>query len=428
MPAADTDGVETWPVCGDSAPAPRPQVVHVSADFPDPVVPDKTPVIRSLLELSGERFAHRVYSLNRRVPRPGDLLGKARPAAQAFTHGAALIYRAWPFGLLHARELTRLGDWLAEQLAQAPPALLVGHKLSVEGLIVARAAARLQRPYAVSLQGNTDTKVLAARPDLVPRLARVFHEAAMVFPFAPWALAAVERRLGPRQGPVELLPCPTDLDQPMAPQPCGDGLVSVFHLRHHRLKNLQGMVKAMRLLRRHDHAARLDIVGGGDAASMARCRAIAGEQSGISFAGPLDRKALRQRLNRATGLVLPSLRESFGLVFVEALFAGLPVIYPRGAAIDGWLDGMPFAIPVDPHDPREIAAAIRHLQAEEAGLKAALRGWQRSAAAARFQRPAIAATFGKGLEQAIAPRNLPVAGLAHAGPGGIRAAGARWPC
>ena len=54
---------------GDS----RPRVLHLSADFPDPIEPAKTRVIRTLLELSREKFDHRVVSMNRVAPRLADL-------------------------------------------------------------------------------------------------------------------------------------------------------------------------------------------------------------------------------------------------------------------------------------------------------------------------------------------------------------------
>lgn len=106
-------------------------------------------------------------------------------------------------------------------------------------------------------------------------------------------------------------------------------------------------------------------------------------------------------MRRATALVMPSFRESFGLVFIEALFAGIPVIYPKGTAIDGYFDGLPFAISVDAHDPGAIAAAMRQVRAEEAELKAALRQWQQSEASQAFTRPRIGRTFAEGLRQAL---------------------------
>lgn len=116
--------------------------------------------------------------------------------------------------------------------------------------------------------------------------------------------------------------------------------------------------------------------------------------------GPLDREALRARFAQARAFVCPSLRESFGLVFIEALFAGLPVIYPRGTAIDGYFNGHSFAIAVDARDPKAIAGAMRHVLEHEDDLKMALARWQASDAAAMFQRAHIAGSFSDGLRQA----------------------------
>lgn len=385
-------------------PARRPRIVHVSGDFPDPLVPGKTPVIRTLLELTANGFAHDVVSLNRVTPRWRDLCRKAIAISEqvAFDGGVALRYAAPGRGLWHARMLHRLGHWLADYLADDPPDLLVGHKLTIEGLAVARAADLLGRPYALSLQGNTDGKILAARPDLRGLFARVFHGAAEIFPFAPWTLHEVEQRLGARPRPSAMLPCPTDLDQPLAPNLPGDGFVSAFHLRHHRNKNLAGLVAAHSQLRAEGMDLPLEIIGGGAPSDVARCREIAARNGAVRFAGALDREALRRRLNRATAFVLPSHRESFGLVYIEALFAGLPIIYPRGAAVDGYFDGCAFALKVDAEDRASIAAAMREMAANEAALKQSLREWQGSAHAQGFTRGAIAGRFASGLQKALA--------------------------
>jgi glycosyltransferase involved in cell wall biosynthesis len=102
-------------------------------------------------------------------------------------------------------------------------------------------------------------------------------------------------------------------------------------------------------------------------------------------------------MNAATAFVLPSRRETFGLVFTEALFAGLPVIYPKGTAIDGYFDGHSFALPVNASDPASIADAMQEAIQREEELKAALSDWQRSSHAKQFQRPSIAANFAAGL-------------------------------
>lgn len=401
-----------------------PRIVHVSADFPDVVDAAKTPVIRTLAELTRDGFDHRVISLNRRSPGAVafgiDLLRSgARPSpgveAQPFAWGQALTYTAPARGIYHLTMLRRLGDWLADELAREAPGspcdLLVGHKLTIEGVVVRRAAERLGLPYALSLQGNTDSRILRARPDAQRAFAEIYHDAQVVMPFAPWAQRAVEERLGRRTGPVELLPCPTDLDRPVPPRTGGNGLITAFHLRHRKLKNLDGLLAAMRRLQGLGRAPALDILGGGTAEELAACRALAKGLPDVRFTGPMGREELRRRMNEATGFVLPSRRESFGLVFVEALFAGLPIAYPAGAAVDGYFDGMPFALRVDARHPAAIAEAMMRLVADEARLKAELADWQGSLHARRFMRTDVANAFARSLRLSLGQAGVARASL-----------------
>ncbi len=386
----------------------KPLVLHVSGDFPDPIVPAKTPVIRSLLSLSEDRFNHHVVSINRVSPGKTGIArgilsaGQLSTSLHEFEHGSALTYEAPPLGVRHRTKLTQLGDWLANhiQAMKRRPDLLVGHKLTIEGIVVHRTAQVLGIPYALSIQGNTDTKILSMRRDLTGLFADVFHKAEVVFPFTPWALQHLEARLGTREGPTHLLPCPTELDQVTQPSRNGDGFVSVFHLKNFENKSLSGMVRALQLLAKHGESPPLSVIGGGTEDEISACRAVAKDCPNVSFTGAVGRDALSQRLNRATAFVMPSYRESFGLVFIEALFAGIPIIYPKGTAVDGYFDDAPFALRVDPRDPETIARAMEQCLDQEAEMKAALSEWQKSPNAEMFTRVAIAATFAGGLERA----------------------------
>lgn len=238
------------------------------------------------------------------------------------------------------------------------------------------------------------------RRDLTGRFCEVLKGASIVFPFAPWALERVKARLGSPAGKVILLPCATDLDQPLPPILNGSGLISVFHLMSYKPKNLKGIVSAVKLLQEHASPPSMSIIGGGDDAQRTACEAAIRPTPSIHLEGAKDRAEIRAAMNAASGFVLPSLRETFGLVFVEALFAGLPIIYPRGTAVDGYFDGAPFALPVNARDPRSIVDAMSHLIQNENALKAELSQWQSSEAAASFQRPAIANRFAAGLSDA----------------------------
>lgn len=386
----------------------RPRVLHLSRDFPDPLEPAKTSAIRRLIDLTADRFDHTVVSLNRRTPSfaaLGQWLGRNLEVVEApFEYGIAAEYRAPPWGIFHAAMLERLGDWLASRFADRPPSLIVGHKLTIEGIAVRHAARRLGVPYALTIQGNTDERILRARPDLAPLLGKVLHGAAAVFPLTPWALTAVERRLGTSAASPRMLPCATEFDTPMVPVPHGNGLITAFHLRNWRTKNFDRTVSALARLRKTGRPASLAVVGGGEGPEAERCRAIGDAQPGVSFEGPLQPADMRRRFNSATALIMPSRRESFGMVFIEALFAGIPIVYPAGHGVDGYFDGAEFAVRVDPRSTAAIAAAMAHVLDHEQRLKAALAEWQSGADAGQFQRAAIAAQFAAGLDEAIAAR------------------------
>lgn len=393
---------------------PLPRVLHLSADFPDTVEAFKTPVIKSHLDLTDTEFSHDVISINRRSPGLGDLLfailkGGGRPKllieAASFQYGTALTYHAPGRGLFHATMLRQIGCWIADRIEPASrPDLLVGHKLGFEGIAIAEAARLTGIPYALSIQGDSDTKVLSARPDLAGELAKAFHEAAVVFPFSPWALRAVEQKLGRRERATLLLPCPTDLDEPQIPVAGGAGMITTFHLKNHRRKNLDGIAKAFHILEAKKISPGLQVIGGGSPAELQQCEAVTAGLKSVSYTGPMQRMQLRNAMSTARGFIMPSLRESFGLVFIEALFAGLPVVYPAGTAVDGFLDNLPFALRVDARDAKSIAAAIETLDREEAILKHHLADWLRSKDARRFTRAAIARQFATGLRMAIADR------------------------
>jgi len=371
--------------------------------------PAKTRVIETLLALTADRFEHQVYSINRHfhlreisrevsrghLPKP-----ELRRERDGFT---AVAYPAPPAGVMHRAMLKRLTDTISDDLSRSAsrPALVVGHKLTIEGIVAARLASRLGLPYALSIQGNTDAKILAARPDLRPLFARIFHGATMVFPFAPWALRAVEARLGARTGPTRLLPCPTDADSILPPQISAPTVVSAFHLRNYRLKNASRLIAAAKTVGAEFPGFALEIIGDGAPKDVAAIQGLA-QGTPVTLAGGVGHAAIQVRYNRAAGFALPSLRESFGLVFVEALLAGCPIVYPRGAAIDGYFDDQPFAIPVDARDVGAIGDGMLRLVRDQAALKASLAQWQASGGPARFRREAIARQFGDGLAAAAA--------------------------
>lgn len=380
-------------------------MVHISADYPDAFASGKTRAITNLLALTEQRFDNLVYSLNRVAPTLRDLFA----ATDSRRRGAwvdvadrsggvtTLRYVAPGKGVFLKTCLDKVADFIASDLDSKGirPALLHGHKLTIEGIVVERLAARLRVPFVLSIQGNTDTKILAVRRDLIPLYRRIFHAAAAVFPFSPWALNAVEERLGRRTGRTVALPVPTSSDAIIAPQPAVPRLLSAFQLAHHRSKNAASLFEASRIIERQVPGYSLDILGEGSERVRQELEAQISRRglSSVRLAGAVAHDRIQQAMNKAAGFVLVSHRETFGMVFVEALLAGCPVIYPKDRAIDGFFEGCDFAIPVSPGDQAAITSAMLHLIHNQDRLKKSLADWQASGAAARFQRHMIAAAY-----------------------------------
>ncbi|MEO0679047.1 MAG: glycosyltransferase [Pseudomonadota bacterium] len=375
------------------------RLLHVTADYPDPLAPGKTPAVRNLLELVPEH-EHRVFSLNR--------VGGAGIASLPFEDAAgrghrAVAYGAPGLGVRLLGGLRRVGAYVLETARDEgfAPDAVHAHKLSTDALAAAVAACGFGVPLILSSQGNSDLKILGARPDLRPRWRRMWREAAAVLPFAPWTRDALTARLGPREGFVRCLPCPTPLDAARAPEAAGPLLRSAFHLAGHANKNAALMIRAAAAAAREVPDLRLEIAGGGDAGAYAALSRLAEASGGAArLVGPVAHGAMADWLHGAAALVLASRRESYGMVFAEALLAGTPAMHPAGAGIDGYFEDGGAVLRVDASDEAAVAAAFVRLAREEGAFKARLAALQASGGLRPLTREGIAETYRAALAQA----------------------------
>lgn len=378
------------------------RVLHLSADYPDPLAPAKTRAVSNLLALVSE-IEHRVYALNRVGWRAGIHALSFDDACGAGHR--AVAYGAPPKGLLHAVFLDRLADWILEDLARDGfrPDLVHAHKLSVEGLAGARVAHALGTPLALSIQGNSDTKIVGAKRDLRDRYARIWRDAAVAFPFAPWAARALETMLGRRDGPTLTLPCPGPADGRLPPRIVGPIIRTAFHLGGARGKNADGLIRAVGAAAARVPELRLEIAGGGDPAQFAALSRVAARAAPgrVRFLGPVPHDRVQALFNASCAFALVSHRESFGMVFAEALSAGAPCLTPRGRAIDGYFEEGGVVLAADPRDGAEIRDGLVRLALEEAAFKARLAALSESGGLDFLTSRAIARQYRSGIAAAV---------------------------
>jgi L-malate glycosyltransferase len=107
-----------------------------------------------------------------------------------------------------------------------------------------------------------------------------------------------------------------------------------------RRKNFSTLLKSFAIVRGEWPDSRLRLVGPGleSDGELARWAHKKGLGDSVAFVGAVTRSELTQELSTATVFCHPSLEESFGVVIVEALLAGLPVVAGR------YSGGVPFVL------------------------------------------------------------------------------------
>jgi len=135
----------------------------------------------------------------------------------------------------------------------------------------------------------------------------------------------------------------------------------------------------------------------------------------VEFLGHLSRQAMREALWRSHALALTSRSETFGIVLIEALATGRPVVATRcGGAEDIVTPENGLLVASD--DVEALAAALRTVRATPPGPAKAIR----SGAVDRFGAPAVAARLLAVYEQAL--REEALRSAATAGSDGARPA------
>ncbi len=172
----------------------------------------------------------------------------------------------------------------------------------------------------------------------------------------------------PTPGPHEPRPThePREPPPPCEPRGKGDNSAArrvLFAGRVVKPKGLGVLIRAMR-------AVDGELVVCGDGTQLPAMRGLArrvGVERRVHFRGWLDAEQLAHELANTSVVAIPSLwPEPFGLVGIEALAAGRPVVASLTGGIPDWLEDGVTGVGVQPGDVRGLARALDELLATPA--------------------------------------------------------------
>lgn len=346
----------------------KPVILHLSNDYPDPLQPDKTRAVLSLVE-GTPQYRHVVYSLNRVSAWNGIA---SIPFGEDRT---AIAYGALPKGILWDSRLADVAAWILADLKQRAivPHLIEAHKFTVEGLIGYRLAREFSCPLICDIQGDTDTRILEKKTSLRGRYKDIARDVALVFPYAPWAIEPFRKEAGLDPDKCVCLPVVPSVDiLSRAPVIAEDRLVSVFNLDSWKRKNIMTVITAMQGLFSTRPTLSLDIYGRGRPKNLLTLQAAIRklDKTGrVRLMGSAQNNALPSLLKNYSAFVMPSRRETYGLVYTEALFSGLPLLFSKNRGIDGYFDAQKIGYAADPLSSNDVARGLDYVLRNQSSLK-----------------------------------------------------------
>ena len=136
--------------------------------------------------------------------------------------------------------------------------------------------------------------------------------------------------------------------------------------RMYARKRLEDLVEAAALLQRRIPDVQVRIVGEGPMSeSLRRRHGELALDDTVVLLGEVSRAQLSVEYVNADCFCLPTIQEGFGLVFAEAMAAGLPVVACRAAAVPEIVADGRTGLLVTPRRPEELASALERVLTDD---------------------------------------------------------------
>ena len=193
------------------------------------------------------------------------------------------------------------------------------------------------------------------------------RQAARVLVTSAYSAARAQELYGLERAPA-VVPEPIDLAEwrrLLAIYPADSPRFTVLFVgRMYRRKRVDVLLRAAAQLRGRIRRLEVRLVGDGPCAGALQGLARELKLEGTAtWVGDISRSSLAAEYNRAHVFCLPSVQEGFGIVLLEAMAAGKPVVASRAAAIP---EVLPQGTLVEPESPEALAAGIMDLCESEA--------------------------------------------------------------
>ena len=345
-----------------------PRILHVSADYPNPAQgPD-----HHRDRTSGKKGGvgeHVVMSLNRTI-----LPWKTYFIDCGQVDGVHLLPTAisdfqWAWGSRPPCAASRERSRGCLRNSVWRPDLVHAHKFAFEGIAGLWLAEHFgpETRFFVSVRGESERNVFLRKPGYRGLMRRIAERADMIYHVSAWFRSAYHDYLArsARQGAAAAQYRGQYRRRTFPRSPPEPRFATVLHLDQRKRKGLSDLLRGFADFLKSNPGVGLDIIGPGDARDVAAVTKRNRRTRTVRRRPPAGRHgrqdAFCPALPHYLALALPSHQETFGMVYLEALFAGIPILYSRDTGIDGYLDGIQAGVSVQAGNVAEISQALSEL-------------------------------------------------------------------
>jgi len=243
--------------------------------------------------------------------------------------------------------------------------LIHGHKLTTEGLIASRLSRFFNIPYLISVRGGSDSHNINRLPCSRKKIKEVALNAKHIFFVSPWMKSSYSDFFNVKSSSDFPNICEFSSDL-FSYKECINHkkFISVLSFHQYMRKGIIPLIDAIVSLRNKGIEVELDVYGGGDERSIGMVRGYIKKlecDDLVFLKGEVPRDKLMPSLMNYSGLLLPATNETFGMVYIEALLSGIPILYHNKTGVDGYFDGFNVGVSVESQNVLEIEIQLKKL-------------------------------------------------------------------
>lgn len=344
------------------------KLLHIASDFPDHTGMNATKAVSNLLSATHNHFEHLTIAYRR--------IRASMIKYEVHQEYRYLQAPSLPFALCHIFITFLTAIFLLRNIKKEINSFdyIHAHKLTIDGLLAYFLNLFTGVQYVISIRADTDMKFIKNKPMSRWFFRKVYSNASEVFYVSVWGKDEIERLLKVERKNYHILPNIVETPSLLARKgnlrvnAKSEKFVFVGRLDSAKKKGLYDIIQVLKSVENF----KLDIYGSANSRNVLELNKFIKEQGvslQVNYCGAITKDELLDKMPDYCALIMPSINETFGMVYIEALYCNLPILLCKGSGIDGYLPEAGYMQKVTFGSLNQIINAMNTLYLDQSVIK-----------------------------------------------------------